>query len=268
MSYILDALKKAEKERMRNAPPEPARRGETESRAPGKRPRWTYLLFAALLVNACILLWLLGPWTQKSPITPARKSEVNTPARPVEMVKESFDMERPIDSLPQTGAKPGGIQNEIKKGRGQETETRRISATEKNNESPGPLKTKPHLNKEAQAKAKPDERHEKAETVRGTPLKGSPAEHISPDHKQTAGDGDRLYKINDLPQPVLSNLPDLSLSLHLYNTEPSSRLISVKGKTLREGQELAPGLKLEEITRSGAVFSFEHYRFQVGITAN
>jgi general secretion pathway protein B len=73
--------------------------------------------------------------------------------------------------------------------------------------------------------------------------------------------------MNELPQSVLSSLPKLSLSLHLYYADPSSRLISVKGRTLREGQELAAGLKLEEINPDGAVFSFQNYRFQIGLTA-
>ncbi len=71
--------------------------------------------------------------------------------------------------------------------------------------------------------------------------------------------------MNELPSSVGQRLPDLTISGHFYNARPSSRIVTVGGKTLHEGDAAAPGVKIERITPDGAVFSFEGYSFQRGI---
>jgi hypothetical protein len=58
------------------------------------------------------------------------------------------------------------------------------------------------------------------------------------------------------------------VSAHYYSAEPRSRFIRVNDQALREGQTGAAGLKLEKITPDGAVFSYQGYRFQMGIEGN
>lgn len=74
-----------------------------------------------------------------------------------------------------------------------------------------------------------------------------------------------VLDILQLPAPVQSKLPKFQISAHFYSTTPPSRLASVNGRILREGQNLSPGLTLEEITPEGLIFRFEGYLFQVGV---
>ncbi len=77
--------------------------------------------------------------------------------------------------------------------------------------------------------------------------------------------GQHTISINELPPSLRLTLPDLTISGHFFDSGPSSRVVIIGGRTLREGQTVAPGLKLEQITRDGAVFSYQGYRFKEGV---
>jgi len=267
MSYILDALKKAEKERRRNAASELLTGGDTVSREPVKRAMWPYLLFIALLINAGLFLWLFGPWNSKRPVPIAPLTERDRAASSVEIVKERFDAGR-VTSLPSSPVASEINRLEARKNE-EKSRTVKTSPSAKTDNSLLSVGTMPDQDGRTSKRAKPDAELEKAGTSRSAARPSPPDNQISADQKQagkTLVPGrTKVYKMNELPQSVLSGLPNLSLSLHLYYADPSSRLISIKGRTLREGQELTAGLKLEEINPDGAVFSFQNYRFQVGL---
>jgi hypothetical protein len=46
------------------------------------------------------------------------------------------------------------------------------------------------------------------------------------------------------------------------------RFVRVNDQALREGQVGPSGLKLEQITPDGAVFSYQGFRFRIGIGTN
>ena len=56
-------------------------------------------------------------------------------------------------------------------------------------------------------------------------------------------------------------LPDLNISVHLYSTVPSSRLVRINNTIYREGDFIDTELKLEEITRDGLIMSIRNERF-------
>jgi hypothetical protein len=68
--------------------------------------------------------------------------------------------------------------------------------------------------------------------------------------------------INELPPSLRLALPDLTISGHFFDARPSSRVVIIGGRTLHEGQMIAPGLKLEQITQGGAIFSYQGTRFR------
>jgi len=74
----------------------------------------------------------------------------------------------------------------------------------------------------------------------------------------------RVLELGDLPAPVRAELPKLLVSGHVWSEEPSLRLLSVDDRLLRESDEAAPGVGLQEITPAGAVFVFKGWRFRVG----
>jgi general secretion pathway protein B len=75
----------------------------------------------------------------------------------------------------------------------------------------------------------------------------------------------KIINISELPLSVSQKLPDLTISGHFYDVSPYSRVVTVGGRALHEGDVAAPGVKLERITPDGAVFSCEGYRFHKGV---
>jgi general secretion pathway protein B len=76
-----------------------------------------------------------------------------------------------------------------------------------------------------------------------------------------AGGSGATARVQDLPSPVRDSLPRLSVSMLIYSTKPGDRFININGSRTREGQEVSAGLKVEEITPDGAVFSYQGLRF-------
>lgn len=66
----------------------------------------------------------------------------------------------------------------------------------------------------------------------------------------------------DMPLSIRQQLPPLAVAVHLYSATPRDRLVSINGRTLREGDSLTPDMKLEQITPEGMVLTFRGYRFQ------
>lgn len=82
------------------------------------------------------------------------------------------------------------------------------------------------------------------------------------------GAGDALPRkptaSSDLPSSIRKTLPVMSVAVHAYSATPGDRLVSINGRMLREGDTLAPGLKLEQITSDGMIFTYRGYRFRRG----
>ena len=70
---------------------------------------------------------------------------------------------------------------------------------------------------------------------------------------------------SDLPAAILQEVPKMTVSLHAYSSNPTSRLVGVNDQLLHEGDSLAPGLVLEQITPADMVFSYKGFRFRQGV---
>ena len=57
----------------------------------------------------------------------------------------------------------------------------------------------------------------------------------------------------------------MTVSVHAYSGNPKDRLVGINNRMLREGDELAPGLKLEQITSEGMIFGYKGYSFRRGV---
>lgn len=249
MSYILDALKKAEEERRRGTAPDVMTvQDGSSAKARGLRPGLVYLLLAALLVNAGVLAWWLGPWNAKKPET-LRKAKIGAVATAPVSVKGVANKGAKVSPLPEKEA---------------EANPGKKAVSEKGHKVlvPGKVKTaaesisRPGAGKSA-AKVKTGEKpvvspQGKDETETTAKVSTPPA-------------SDRIYALNQLPSSVREGLPRLTMSLHYFTDDPSLRIIRIDGETLREGQATAGGLRLEKITPDGAIFDYQHYRFSVGM---
>jgi general secretion pathway protein B len=71
--------------------------------------------------------------------------------------------------------------------------------------------------------------------------------------------------LGELPEAIRREVPKVSFSGYMYSPDAADRLVLVD-KTLRhEGEEVAPGLRLEKLLPKSAVLSYKGYQFRVGL---
>jgi len=245
MSYILDALKKAEQGRNQGkAPALFAVQTVNDVSVVIQRSHWPWIWAAALILGGAILFvyWphknkpslsktiTVAPFqsTQTTTVVPVSQLEPQAPVVPL-MTDTSATLALPPVNAP--------------------------SATEVRNE---PVR-KPAIEKEKTVHN--SSVHEK--TSRTSVAEASTSAAVN-----TASEPElpkRVQLPSELPPNVQQELPKLVVNMHMYSTKSANRLASVNDKPLREGDELSPGLKLMEIVPDGLVFNYKGYRFKKGI---
>lgn len=75
----------------------------------------------------------------------------------------------------------------------------------------------------------------------------------------------RAMPMTELPASIQQEIPAMTIQFHAYSGIAANRLVSVNSLMLHEGESLMPGLKLEQITVEGMIFSYKGYRFLRGI---
>jgi len=220
MSYILEALKKLEQKQreQRGTIPDLLSSADTVPDAK-RRPLWSYLVFAAFMMNAGLLIWWMHPWSAGTP-------KIVSPHIPGQ-----------------------GLHPEI-------TAMSRVSS---------PIQTKTDRREKAEAKQAPTNEGKRPPMISPALHKQGPATHLSFEPLPVRGGSSehKVFNLAELPSSVQQGLPEINISLHYYTAEPSSRMVRINDKTMREGQDLVAGLKLEEITPTGIVFSYQDYRFRI-----
>ncbi|MFC5521998.1 general secretion pathway protein GspB [Polaromonas jejuensis] len=73
----------------------------------------------------------------------------------------------------------------------------------------------------------------------------------------------RVLRLDELPPEVRREIPKISTSGYVDSAEAGGRVVSINERSLREGDELIAGMKLEQIAQDHLLFSFRGYRFRV-----
>jgi general secretion pathway protein B len=68
----------------------------------------------------------------------------------------------------------------------------------------------------------------------------------------------------ELSPEARAQLPAVNVSGSTYSKNPALRMLIVNGKVLQEGQEIAPGFKLETIGQRNAVLNHNGVRYSIG----
>jgi general secretion pathway protein B len=95
-----------------------------------------------------------------------------------------------------------------------------------------------------------------------SPIQVMPLTHAAPPLASAVKDP---LPMAELPVAIQRELPSMTIQLHAYSGNPAERLVSINSHMLEEGGILAPGLKLEQITPDGMIFSYKGYRFLHGV---
>jgi general secretion pathway protein B len=246
MSYILDALKKSDQQRQHGSTPTLLTVQGTA--AEPKRPRYFLnSVLAAVLICAGIVVGWLRPWQMKQP-APAAGPIASIPIAP----------SWPTSTTP---APPS------------------VSA-----EMTGKSEHEPLMHQSTTA-AQSDHLSVGAVTKQNTPAtanNGSPPMLSQPDTavQETMGmqlpgktaptgtaaeDGKRVMALNELPPAVQREIPNISISFHAYSSNPRDRRVMINGAMSGQGELLAPGLSLEQITPDGVILDYKGYRFHQGV---
>ena len=73
----------------------------------------------------------------------------------------------------------------------------------------------------------------------------------------------RLYTLSELPEDVRAGLPALAVGGAMYSQTPANRMLIINGQVFREGDTLAPGLVLEQINLKSAVLKVKGLRYGI-----
>ncbi|MCM2296127.1 general secretion pathway protein GspB [Rhodoferax sp.] len=239
MSYILDALKRADTERERGAAPGLHTRHQLPSGGPAnpttRRPLWL-----AVAGGVTLLLLAAGFWLWRAPVQPGSVA-LQAPAQP--QPAPIAPTEPIVASAPPTAIPP------MTPAPVQVAQTPRVQAP--------PLATPTPAKAAAAPSSKP------AATVK-TPVSAPAATAPpSPVAATSAPAPAAVPLLAELPQDLRSQIPKITITGSVYSASPTQRLLLANNLVLAQGAQIAPDLTLEEIQPRSSVFTFQGTRFRV-----
>ena len=243
MSFILDALRKSEHERQRQAGPSIA--DLPIARQAARTPPWIWVALGALLtVNVIVVAWLLLREPRQEPVV-STAPVVEMPAPAATATAPGDPAAAPVEPQPVPGGDPQA--------------------------APAPAVTPPAmvtlprevrpLTEEAAIEAAPYVDYYPApESPDPALLPMAPAQ-APPAMTAPAATGSRVPTIDELPPQATAGLPQLSLDLHIYAADPAQRAVFINGGRYRQGDALPQGVTVQQITPEGAVLTYRGQRF-------
>lgn len=261
MSFILDALKKLDHKRQHGSVPDLMTVHEPVPQELKRRPLWLYLFLGALLVNSCIMMLWLHPWQsnkiaslqgeagKETSSTTAVKKAADLPAR---LAVKRADWQGSTLSVESIPAEQTGLP----------TEQAGSAATKRAGIEVNEAEIRQNLKKEAEEQDKILNTQETASLSHPSVLPAGQAGL----KQQSVTEGTQNKEIpylDELPLSVRQELPTLTIVAHIYSNNSASRMANINGRTVREGQNVADGIKLEEITLNGVILRYRDYRFRI-----
>ena len=242
MSYILDALRRAQAERGRGGVPglhTPAVAASSAAEVPqssgGNRLVW--LIAAGAAAIALVLAWL-----QFSP-----KASAPAPTPPPAVVASAVVQPEPAPvPVPPPAPAPVPIP------------TPAPVVIDVTPPPPPPPPAPPVV-----PQAKPAVVAPAPKTA--PPVAAAPAPQANPaapdNAKVATAPSTPVYAVGELPAAVREQLPALQLAGITYSSNSKYRMVIVNGQVLHEGESAGPGLVLERIESARTIWAFRGYRF-------
>jgi general secretion pathway protein B len=69
--------------------------------------------------------------------------------------------------------------------------------------------------------------------------------------------------MSQLPPDIKKELPEISINAHIYSNSAASRMVSINGNLIREGETVTGGLTLKKITASGIILTYKDHLFRI-----
>lgn len=242
MSYILDALKQSDKQRQMSS--------ELDSVVPSMAAadevlpeRKRYWLAAGVLV---LLLIAGGIYNSFQPSVAASDTRVLPPA----IIVADVGLPSAPDALEKQALY--GVSIKV-------AEPESVAAQTAQQKTPLPVR---------KAKTSIDLTAAETATVTKLPATEATTEIVAMVKPVTAPEkiqpaAEEVIYWRQLPAGVQRELPQLKFSVHIFARQPASRMVKVNGRMLREGDQVSPQVRLDEITRSGVILIYKGYRFRM-----
>ncbi|MEO8599925.1 MAG: general secretion pathway protein GspB [bacterium] len=241
MSYILDALKKAEAQRTLGTLPNihaPAVFAATpDDRASLWRRawRWGALVLLMLLVMILLALAWFRPW-QRAAVLPKGAPSV------------------PVPSIPPTPAIAPALPPTVRA-----VPTPPAPAVPKITPKAVPMeKSKPKAAASSATTAPPKPKQRPAATI--TPSAPIPVPVPTP---SIAAPEPALQTLRELPAQIQRDIPPVVISGYIYSSNKAERSLLINNQLLREGDSVAPGLILEKMLPGAVVLNYQGYRYRM-----
>lgn len=230
MSIILDALRKSESERLREAEAHRAELPRARGRA--RMPWWVWAVALLLVANITLLLWLV-----LRPAAPTASAAAGLPGS-----RQVRDLER----LAATGTETTGSAAAS----GARRPTPDIPPAQFPVRNPEPAAAPTVAEAESLAMATHSALAQRAADA--VAAEGSNRVPASTARSESA---------SGLSTTLPEGVPALQVSLHYYDSASGRSFISVNGHTARDGTVLPEGPQVERVTEEGAILNFRGQRF-------
>jgi len=225
MSYILEALKKAEHEREIGQVPRIG--SEHEPATAGLSSRWVMVIVLVLLINAGLLLVLFWPDGSTGKMEPIAASGVQQSRRDV--VTRHARLEAP--PVPPVIQPPAAV---------------------------APVEIEAAVSPPARVPVAPPPVVAPAPPVQPAPAPAPEAVAVPPQQTES------LPVWPQIPESIFRKLNGgLRLDVHVYSDQPEDRFVLINLQKYREGEQLQEGPLLDAITSDGVILSLQGQRFLV-----
>lgn len=248
MSYILDALKRADNERERERGAVPGLHSQQvlpPSTPPddGGSRLWLWAVGGAVGVVLAGLAWYqFGPAVQiTARVTPLpAPPPVSAPLPPPAITAITAVPTASISAAPAPLASPDAVADAPRQSVAAQANAARRAAANEAAAARNAARAEPRA--DARAQRTP-------EAPAPVPVLPTPAEPI--------------YSFNDLPANIRNEIPALVIGGSSYSPNPKFRLLMVNGQMYQEREKPLPNLVLEQINPKSAVMSYKGYRYRV-----
>ncbi|MDT8437780.1 MAG: general secretion pathway protein GspB [Wenzhouxiangellaceae bacterium] len=249
MSLLLDALRKSEAQRRRGELPRlqtPVASDSVAARGSDRRPRWPWIAALVMLgaVVAVAVVWQAGRSEQPGPSTAVVEPDasaivdrgvdggvVRVPGPVVDRIVEDFP--EPADSV---AMDPPAPEPPVEPRPPAAAESALVERTQSEPASMSPPGG--------------------SESTQPVPT-AQPAPESAPEPEPAPEQ--RFIRPWELPPALRARFPELDMTVHFYAPERQDRFVIINGQRYRERGVVAPGVRVNEIVRAGALIEFEGY---------
>lgn len=259
MSFILDALKKAERERRSAAVPTPATVHRTAVPPSRRRRLWPLIAGAVVVANVGVWLWLLRPLpsvSDKAPVSATREPVTTAvPAAPEHAVRA-----HPVAPVVTPDA-PDKAAVAVVPSHAPPAATR---------SAPSVSLPRPEHNPDVTPQAATKPAHVTSVGAAAPRSASPPTPETAPEKfPAPAGDSASVKPVErdpatppasqqpPMPQDVFANL---HLQVHIYSEVPAQRRVFINNQKYVEGQRIDANLVVENITPDGVFVSYQGKR--------